>query len=90
MTAIPSTCKAVTVQTGKSIGVTTIPTPQITQPNEIIVKVHSCALNPTDPKGIASGRAVEGRIVGTDFAGVVAAVGADVKHVEIGDRVLNY
>lgn len=33
-----------------SYGVATIPTPQITQPDEVLIKVHAASVNPIDIK----------------------------------------
>ena len=87
MSRVPATIKAVTVQPDKSVKVTEVPGPKITQPTEIIIKVHSCAQNPTDWKSVAQGRAPAGNIVGNDIAGTVFEVGSDVTNVKVGDRV---
>lgn len=54
----------------------------------ILVKPMAIALNPTDWKHIAYGRAKDGCIIGCDYAGVVEAVGKAVtKSWQPGDRV---
>lgn len=87
MSKVPESIKAVTVQSDKSVKVTEVSGPKITQPNEIIIKVYSCAQNPTDWKSVAQGRAPAGNIVGNDIAGIVFEVGSDVTNVKVGDRV---
>ena len=87
MSTIPDTIKAVTVQPDKTVKVISVPRPKLENPNEIIIKVYSCAQNPTDWKSVAQGRAPAGNIVGNDIAGVVVEIGEDVTEVEVGDRV---
>jgi len=87
MSTIPDTIRAIVVQPDKSVKVTEVPGPKITQPDQAIIKVYSCAQNPTDAKGIAMGRTKPGRITGTDLAGVVAAIGDNVTNIKVGDRV---
>jgi NADPH:quinone reductase-like Zn-dependent oxidoreductase len=87
MSNIPSSISAATVQPDKSVKVTKFPAPKINQPDDVIVKVYSCAQNPTDWKSVAQGRTVPGKIVGNDIAGVVVEIGAEVTNVKVGDRV---
>ena len=63
-------------------------------PQDILVKVRACALNPVDYKrknglaGEQSGSLYERRvIVGYDAAGSVEQVGSDVHHFKVGDDV---
>jgi NADPH:quinone reductase-like Zn-dependent oxidoreductase len=90
MSPIPSTIRAVVVQADKSVKVASFPGPKLVSPDDVIVKVYSCAQNPTDAKGVSLGRTAPGRITGTDFAGVVVAIGDNVKNVKIGDRVIGH
>jgi len=59
--------------------------------NEVLVKVHAAALNRADvgqARGQKHGSSGGiGAVLGMEFAGEVAAVGADVKGVKAGDRV---
>lgn len=87
MSDIPSSILAATVQPDKSIKVTKFPAPKITRSDDVLVKVYSCAQNPTDWKSVAQGRTAAGRIVGNDIAGVVVAIGSEVTNVKVGDRV---
>jgi NADPH:quinone reductase-like Zn-dependent oxidoreductase len=71
---------------GDGVKIQTIPVPEILA-NEILVRVRSVALNPTDFKhiDIVSPR---GAIIGCDYSGTVARVGAKAPgHWEVGDRV---
>lgn len=67
--------------------------PRSPGPNEVLVRVHAASANPMDWKirdGImqaATGRAFP-RGFGTDFAGVVEAVGSAVTRLRVGDEVL--
>jgi len=85
--AVPSQMKAMVVQPDRTIKLSTVPGPKIEDPEQIIVKVHSCAQNPTDAKGIEMGRTRAGLIPGVDFSGIVAEVGSDVTNVKVGDKV---
>jgi NADPH:quinone reductase-like Zn-dependent oxidoreductase len=87
MSSIPSNISVATVQPDKSVKVTSFPAPKITQPDDVIVEVYSCAQNPTDWKSVAQGRTEPGKIVGNDIAGIVVEIGAEVTNVKVGDRV---
>lgn len=63
------------------------PTPQ---PDEVLVKVHAASLNPFDSAiqaGYLAFLVTPPLTLGTDFAGEVVAVGADIQHVMPGDAV---
>ncbi|TFK82420.1 GroES-like protein [Polyporus arcularius HHB13444] len=59
-------------------------------PKEVLVKIHATALNPVDWKIHSYGFFVKEYpfILGTDAAGVVERVGAEVTNVAKGDKVL--
>lgn len=78
------------------------PTPK---PNEVLVRIHATTVSAGDwrarsltmPKGLGfMGRLVFGingprkPILGTEFSGVVEAVGANVTHYQIGDAVIGF
>ncbi|HEX9652705.1 MAG TPA: zinc-binding dehydrogenase [bacterium] len=66
------------------------PVPQI-HDHEVLVEVKAIALNHLDiwvRQGIASARLPMPHILGSDAAGVVAAVGDSVKNVYVGEKVL--
>lgn len=59
--------------------------------NEVLLKVKSCGLNHLDiwvRKGRAGPQLSMPHILGSDAAGIVAAVGADVNDINIGDEVI--
>jgi len=56
--------------------------------DQVVVRPAAVALNPTDWRHIAYGRAKEGCIVGCDYAGVVESVGSAVTKKWLpGDRI---
>src|SRR3970282_2689570 len=62
------------------------------KPNEVVFKVKVAALNYNDIWGMR-GKPIEipmPHISGTDAAGEVIAVGDEVKHIQIGDRVVTH
>ena len=79
------------VITGEGLAIHAVPVP-VPKPNEVLVKVAACALNRADlamaagwtyaPAGGASS------IAGLEWAGEVAAVGAEVPEFRPGDRVM--
>ena len=69
------------------VEVETIPVPEI-GPGEILVRVETCGICHTDLKKIAYNLLEPPRIYGHETAGVVAAVGSDVRRFRPGDRVV--
>lgn len=72
----------------KSVFVTDKVMPEITQPDEVLVKVQACGICATDLKmyrGEYSGNLPV--TPGHEFTGEVVAVGSEVKGFKIGDRV---
>jgi len=61
-------------------------------PDEVLVKVHAIALNPIDPLYVCNPLGDTGRTVGSDFAGTVTKLGADVPQngPKVGDRVAGF
>ena len=79
------------VLTGEGLAVCDVPAPE-PKPSEILVKVAASGLNRADlimaagrPHGALGGA---GAIAGLEWAGEVAAVGADVPEFKPGDRVM--
>ena len=73
---------------------TPVQTENVPQPipsnDEVLVRIHAASINPFDTAvlaGYMSFMATPPLTLGTDFAGEVVAVGADITHVEPGDAV---
>src|SRR3984893_16832543 len=79
--------KAAVYRGSSRVAVETIPVPEI-GPGEILVRVETCGICHTDLKKIAYDLLDPPRVYGHETAGVVAAVGSDVKRFRPGDRVV--
>ncbi|CAE6477090.1 unnamed protein product [Rhizoctonia solani] len=91
MSSLPQTMNALTVQEGKKVKVEEIPVPTL-EPNEVLIRVHSVAQNPTDWKhtDFVSQflHKASGNIIGCDLSGIVVKLGSDsISRVKIGDTV---
>lgn len=69
-----------------------VPKPEITKPNQALVKIGSVGICGSDIHYFTRGRigdfiVTEPLILGHEAAGEVVAVGADVRNVSVGDRV---
>jgi len=67
------------------------PTPQIKNPDDVRLRVEACGLCGTDLNILAvppAHKAEVGTVLGHEFVGTVEAVGAGVKYVREGDRVV--
>ncbi|KAH8688107.1 chaperonin 10-like protein [Ilyonectria robusta] len=64
--------------------------PAILEPTEILIRLKAIAINPADCKMIDQGHRITSwpLVPGLDGAGIVEAVGANVKDFWLGDRVL--
>ena len=70
---------------------TDAPAPELAAADDVRVRVRASALNHLDlwvVKGVPGIRIAPGWILGSDCAGVVDAVGAQVTSVRVGDRVI--
>lgn len=87
--ALPSTHKAVAFSANAPNPLTEIITVPTSPPNDtqVLIKVNSIALNPTDWKHFAAGWGSKGSILGTDSSGIVVSVGSKVTKFKIGDFV---
>jgi L-iditol 2-dehydrogenase len=65
-----------------------LPVPAM-QPGEVLVKVEACGICGSDVHGYdgSSGRRIPPIVMGHEAAGTVAAVGANVENLSVGDRV---
>jgi len=79
--------KAAVYRGESAVSVDSIPVPDI-GPGEILIRVESCGICPTDLKKIAYNLLPPPRIFGHETAGIVAAVGSKVKKYHPGDAVI--
>ena len=84
---IPATMLAAVYRGRNDMRMETVPVPAINR-GELLVRVRTCGICGTDLKKIATGSHSAPRIFGHETAGVVAAVGEDVKQFHTGDRVM--
>lgn len=79
----------------KSVSVQELPLPK-PRDGEVLIRVHAVALNPIDSIYVVHPIAEqEHRVIGTDFAGVITAVGPDLSssadlRARIGGRVAGF
>ncbi|MHB8215462.1 MAG: zinc-dependent dehydrogenase [Candidatus Sulfotelmatobacter sp.] len=85
--SIPATMLAAVYRGINDVRLETVPVPAI-GPGELLLRVHTCGVCGTDLKKIATGSHSAPRIFGHETSGVVAAVGANVRSFEPGDRVM--
>lgn len=71
------------------ITVQQVPDPVIADPYEVILKVHTCSVCGSDLRIFHHGnpRVKPPQVIGHEVAGEVVALGKDVKHLKVGDRV---
>jgi NADPH:quinone reductase-like Zn-dependent oxidoreductase len=60
------------------------------KPHQLTIRVHACAVNPVDQGIQKMGMIIEQfpAVLGMDAAGIVTAVGSNVKEFKVGDRVV--
>jgi L-iditol 2-dehydrogenase len=85
--SIPATMQAAVYRGVNDVRLETVPVPTI-GPGELLLRVHTCGICGTDLKKIATGSHSAPRIFGHETAGVVAALGRDVRGFQPGDRVM--
>lgn len=67
------------------------PTPQVKNPDDVLLRVEACGLCGTDLNILAvppAHKAAPGTVLGHEFVGTVEAVGKGVKYLHEGDRVV--
>jgi len=81
-------------KTTDALSVKTIPKPSVESPDEVLIKVHACALNPIDKLrmsgdlSLINPEAYDTSVLGYDVAGEVVQVGEEVsKEYSVGDEV---
>jgi len=60
----------------------------VIQPDEILVRVNAAGANPVDWKAVLNGVFPMPLILGSDIAGIIEAVGADIKNYKAGDEII--
>ncbi|MEJ0103240.1 MAG: NADP-dependent oxidoreductase [Bacteroidota bacterium] len=71
----------------ENILVEEINTPVI-QPDEVLVHISAAGANPVDWKAVLNGVFPMPLILGSDIAGIIEAVGADIKNYKPGDEII--
>ncbi|KAK7431220.1 hypothetical protein QQZ08_002260 [Neonectria magnoliae] len=72
-----------------------MPTPTITMPQQVLVRVRAAAISSGDTKFVSNPLGLMGKLeyhikIGIEGAGIVAAVGSGVKNLKIGDEVYGF
>jgi len=82
--------KALTWHATKDVRVVEVPDPEIVEPTDAVIRVTSAAICGSDLHlfGVFGPFLRRGDILGHETMGVVEAVGADVRRVAVGDRVV--
>jgi threonine dehydrogenase-like Zn-dependent dehydrogenase len=82
------TMKALIFRDVGKIELCELPVPQVTQPDDVLVKVSAVGICGTDIK-ILEGKHhyKENTVLGHEFCGTVAEIGTHVTHFKVGDRV---
>jgi threonine dehydrogenase-like Zn-dependent dehydrogenase len=82
--------RAVTWQGAKDIRVQNVPDPTIEEPTDLVIRVTSTGLCGSDLHlyEVLAPFMEPGDVVGHEPMGVIEAVGPDVRHLDIGDRVV--
>ncbi|KFY27670.1 hypothetical protein V491_00787 [Pseudogymnoascus sp. VKM F-3775] len=57
------------------------------QHNQVLVRIHSIAQNPTDVQSLDTNAFGDGAVLGCDFTGTVEAMGNKVSSLKIGDTI---
>lgn len=83
---VPKNMRAVVYHGPKDLRLETVPVPAI-RSDEILVRVATCGVCPTDIKKIMHGTVAPPRIFGHETAGTIVKVGARVRGWREGDRV---
>jgi threonine dehydrogenase-like Zn-dependent dehydrogenase len=65
-----------------------LPIPQVTQPDDVLIKIAACGVCGTDLKILEGKHAYRQNVViGHEFNGTVVEVGSHARHIKVGDRV---
>ncbi len=86
MFQIPKSMQAVVYRGSNDLRLETVPVPRI-RPSELLVRVATCGVCPTDIKKIQYGTVPPPRVFGHETAGTIVRVGARVRQFRVGERV---
>jgi alcohol dehydrogenase len=93
-TAVPGkTMRALTLVADRKIEILDVPAPPEPAAGEVQIRIRAIGLNHIDVwgwRGMAFAKRKLPLIVGVEAAGEIAAVGADVTGIKVGDRVVAY
>src|SRR6202047_681034 len=80
--------KALLLKNYKDLELVDMPVPEV-GPNDLLVRVKACGICGSDVHGLdgSTGRRIPPLVMGHEAAGEVAAVGANVDDLRIGERV---
>jgi len=70
-----------------NVNIEELPKPEI-QPNQVLIKVKACGVNPVDWKSTVHGYFEMPYTVGTDISGIIEVVGTDVTDYKVGDAII--
>ena len=87
--SVPTTMRAAVYRGVNDVRVETVTVPEIGA-GEVLVRIHVCGICGTDLKKIHTGSHSAPRIFGHEMAGVIAAVGENVRCWRVGDRVMAF
>lgn len=81
--------KALLMEAYKKLTFTEVPDPEITEPQDILVRVKAVSICGSDVHGFdgSTGRRKPPIIMGHEAAGEIAAIGPGVKNFQVGDRI---
>jgi NADPH:quinone reductase-like Zn-dependent oxidoreductase len=70
-----------------NVNIEELPKPEI-EPNQVLVKVKACGINPVDWKSTVYGYFEMPYTVGTDISGIIESLGTEVTQYKVGDEVI--
>ncbi len=83
-----STMKALVFRDIGKIELGELPMPKVTQPDDVLIKVHACGVCGTDIKILEGKHSYRQNVaLGHEFMGSVVEIGSHVRHVKVGDRI---
>ncbi|MCJ1253287.1 hypothetical protein MMC24_001098 [Lignoscripta atroalba] len=93
--ALPETMRALTIPsytTPANYNISQLPVPSISNPAQVLIKVHAACINPVDVKKAAGmmkyfETVTFPMVIGLDFSGTVVQVGDDVTDFKAGDEI---